>query len=159
MLKLDKSASESLCNDFVIDWLFENWLMNLERQWAFAMLFWQRNCASLDQVCRLKTKIIIVFESSVIFFSMLRLTKHSLATSYHRVRDIVFEYDLETEQKSSQWKHPSSPKPKKLGKFGQVKRQCWLLFWSWRNKIIQQSLIIHHPYSPDLAPWDVFNFL
>ena len=36
----------------------------------------------------------------------------------------VYGYDPETKQQSTQWKTPSSPRPKKHAKFAATSRQC-----------------------------------
>ena len=61
----------------------------------------------------------IVFKSAVIFFSVLRLIKHFLATSSHADELWVFGYGPEATSSS----HPNGtihrrPIPRKLGKFG-----------------------------------------
>ncbi len=38
----------------------------------------------------------------------------------------VYGYDVETNAKSTQWRHSGSPRPKKLDKFDQIWRQCSL---------------------------------
>jgi len=40
----------------------------------------------------------------------------------------LYNYDPETNQKSSQWKTPSSPRPKKRAKFAATSSQVWFFF-------------------------------
>jgi hypothetical protein len=54
----------------------------------------------------------------------------------------VYGYDLETKVQSSQWKHSSSPRPKKTQRVGSKVKVLLTVFFDYRG-------IVHHSYTPE----------
>jgi len=53
----------------------------------------------------------------------------------------VYEYDPETKQESSQWKGPTSPRPKKWRQVRSKTKVMLLAFFDF-------EVIVHHEYAP-----------
>ena len=135
-----KDPLQKLILSFLVidNWLFENWLTNLKCQWTLAMQFSLGfvHEKSLGQVCakvvdwrpknhhaQICCGLLQHAETNQTFLG--NITSQAMNRGFS---DMIHKLNRSRPNESI-YRRPGP----KFGKFGLIKRQCWLLFWLWRN--------------------------